>query len=392
MTRKVVVINIEAKLRTLMEQAFSVEGFELFFADDLEAGKDMIEQVQPCALIHDFGPKELEENRQFQLKFASTPFEWDMARVILIERITEQSLAFANDAKIAKVFARGSSVLSMSVGLGMCVSAQSNLSDVQRDIRNMRMAGSDISEEEIDEKIEEAYEKFAHDPEVKTEYANLELKRDHPESAEHLAQELLEENEQNVRAMNILARSYMKQGKQNQAIGILEKADVLSPKNTDRLVELGNALFKNGDLGKAKKCFASVLEIDDQKTEAAAGMGKIHLSEGDASAAIELFSNSLSEEEAAAVFNNAAVGAVKEGDFEKAFELYASAFKCLKTDKYRPKILYNLGLAQKKSGAFKDAITTFEEVVSIDPQFTKAVKQIQAIRADLDLKKSLEDA
>lgn len=378
--RKIIVINEPSPHRTPMEQAFSVEGFDVIYSNSPSDADEILEDVKPDILLHDFTAGSEEEAKQYQLRLAKTPTEWDMPRVIVVEKITKEIMAFANDAKVSKVLSRSSSILAISIELGMTVAASQNLSPIQKDIRNMRLNPENFSDEDIDAKIKKAYEQFAHDPEVKVEFANLELKNDHLESAKNLAKELIGDNKDNVRAMNILARAHMKDGEFEKAIGVLQHADILGPNNTDRLVEIGGAFFQKGDLGNAKKYFSKAVNIQPKNDTAVKALGSIKITEGDAKAAIDLFRDSLSEEESVAVFNNAAVHAVNNGEFEKGLQLYESAFKCLKTDKYKPKVLFNLALAQKKSGNIEQAMETLEEVIAIDSSFVKAKQHLKALK------------
>jgi tetratricopeptide (TPR) repeat protein len=387
------VISANGVHRDPMRQALMVEGFHVVFTADLSSAKELINETKPSILLHDFTVSEDSQSRQFQLGLSRVPFEWDMPRVIMVEKITPDVMALANDAQITKVLSRSSSVLAVATELGMTVVANAGLSDIQRDIRNMRLRpDGEVAQEEIDQKIEAAFETFAHDPEVKIEYANLELRRDELDKAQELAEDLISQGKQNVRAMNLLARVLMKKGEPDTAVKILEKADILSPNNCDRLIEMGGVFFAQGNLGKAKKCFKNALQIEPAREEAAKGLGQVHISEGDAAAAIDLFRGNLSEEESAGVFNNAAVNAVNAGDLEKGLMLYESAFKCLKTNKYKHKVLFNVALAQKKSGNLEEAHRTLKQVLEFDPSFMKAKRQLAAVEAELMEKPIDEDS
>lgn len=380
----VVVISPNGLHRDPLRQALMVEGFHVIYSDDLSSAKEIINDSKPDILLHDFSVSDESQSKQFQFSLARMATDWDMPRVIMVEKITPELLGLCNDAQVSKVLSRTSPVLSIATELSMIVVASKNLSQVQRDIRNMRLsdAGS-FSQEEIDQKIEAAFQEYAHDPEVKIEYANMMLRNGDLERAKELAEVLVTQGKQNVRALNLLARVYMKQGDSDNAVKILEKADMLSPNNTDRLIEMGQVFFSQGNLGKAKKCFSNALSIDPGSKVAAKNLGEVHISEGDAEAAIDLFRSNLSEEESAGVFNNAAVQAVNKGDLDKGLQLYDSAYKCLKTDKYKAKVLFNVALAQKKSGKFEESHKVLKHVLEIDPSFIKAKRQLIAVEAEL---------
>ena len=86
----------------------------------------------------------------------------------------------------------------------------------------------------IDQKIEQLYEKYAHDPKVKMEYANLLLRKGEMQKSVVLAQELMNKDPMNLRANNLLARIKMKMGQFEEALVLLNKANILSPANPAR--------------------------------------------------------------------------------------------------------------------------------------------------------------
>ena len=105
--------------------------------------------------------------------------------------------------------------------------------------------------------------------------------------------------------MNLLSRAMMKQGDFKTAAQILEKANVLSPKNPERLLMLGDAFYGQGDIKKALSFYGQAKQEDeDLALNADRKIGTIYLEEGQLESAISLFKESLSEEEAASIFNS----------------------------------------------------------------------------------------
>ena len=68
---------------------------------------------------------------------------------------------------------------------------------------------------------------------------------------------------------------------------------------------------------------------------------------------------------------------------QKAVEMYALAFRMLKTATYKPQILLNLALCYQRLGNSKDAIVTLKQVLKIDPNYSKAKKILHVIENEL---------
>jgi tetratricopeptide (TPR) repeat protein len=73
------------------------------------------------------------------------------------------------------------------------------------------------------------------------------------------------------------------------------------------------------------------------------------------------------------------VQAVRRGETEQSLRLYETAMAALRTDKLRPLVYFNIGLAHRRLGRFDEALRAFRAALKIDPQYQKAVQQIQEI-------------
>jgi tetratricopeptide (TPR) repeat protein len=123
--------------------------------------------------------------------------------------------------------------------------------------------------------------------------------------------------------------------------------------------------------------------MEPSNPEAIKGLGVIAIEEGDAESLGKLFTNTLSEEETASFFNNQAVYQAQNNNPEKAIEMYAFAYRVLKTTSYKPQILLNLALCYQRLGNSKDAINTLNKVLKLSPNYLKAKKILQALENNL---------
>ena len=61
-----------------------------------------------------------------------------------------------------------------------------------------------------------------------------------------------------------------------------------------------------------------------------------------------------------------------------------SAMKVLKTDKYKPHILFNMALAYKKQGELEAALKELKRALKINPEFEKAKKHAAALKKAIE--------
>lgn len=379
----VLVISANGVHRDPILKAMRQEGFQVNFVADISTVTDLIAEMRPGTLVHDWSAVDTSQAISFQQRLGKITEYAGMCRIIYAENITAQLIALASDCGVKRVVSYASSPLALVSEIKMAHAGMKNLSDLQQLIIKAQAGGS-YDQKEIDESIEAAFEKFSHDPMVKLEFGNLCLRRSDIPQSKALASELVEAQPQNVRAMNLLARIMMKEGKMNEAIAMLEKANVLSPFNTDRLLMLGDSFFQVGDKSKAASYYNQAAATDPSNVDAQKGLGQVKLSEGDINGALELLKGSASEDESAGFFNNAAVHAAHTGDFQKAYNLYLAATNALKTDKYKPAIFFNIAMTLERLDKIEEAIKYLKRSLKYDPNFTKSQRQMKRLEAILD--------
>ena len=112
-------------------------------------------------------------------------------------------------------------------------------------------------------------------------------------------------------------------------------------------------------------------------------MGKVKLTQGDIEGTLNLLQNGVSEEEAAGVFNNAAVAAVKEKRYDDAIRLYENALRALKTDKLKHIVYFNLGLSHRRKGNTNKALENIRRALEFKPDYQKAINQLDQIEGSI---------
>ena len=227
--------------------------------------------------------------------------------------------------------------------------------------------------------LEECYQLHKDDPEVLLEYGNHFMRRGMTAKVDRAFAKLADLAEPPLRITSFLARVEMKRGNTAAALGIMEKADLLSPGNLERLVLMGDALRLQGDWKNAEVRYEQALAVDSSSAAAGRGLGMAALQQGDVDRALDIFSVHCSEEETAAFFNNTAILAVKRSQFERARGLYAAASTRLENPGTKAKVFFNMGLMYRRWGKPVEAAESFREALSHDRSLEKADRHLALV-------------
>lgn len=378
-SHRILILSAEGSHRENMRAALMQMGYNVSFSSALSDAFDLLMSIKPQILIHDWTVADASQSAAFEQRLARHDDFQKLIRILLCPNITPQVLGIAHDTGIRRVLSHATSNLSLGNEIEMAKAADSNMSELQKFARDLRSNSVKYEQSKVDSMVEKAWGQFSHDPVVKVEFGNLCLRRQEYDRSKQIASELLQADESNVRAMNLMARSLMKEGRFQDAVGILERANNLSPKNSDRLIDLGNCFFKTGNHSKAKECYTEALAAGDDSKEAKVGLGRIVLTEGDVNAALKLFTEGVSEDEAASYFNTAAIQAVREGRMEEAMKLYETALAALQGRGNKAIIHYNIALWHKKQNQLEEAMRSLRRCLKLDPTNVKAQAKLREV-------------
>lgn len=374
--KNVLVLMKEGANRQTFAKGLGSAGFKVDFCSTTNDALELINELSAGIFIHDYEATDKTQGSQFQQRLARLEVYDTLIRILYVQEISPKVLALANDAKIRRIVSYNSvNPEILADEIKMLTKTGSAFMDLQKRIKELAAKGGANASVEIDKEIEQTYTSFGHDPQIRIEYAGVCLRRNQLEDAKSHATEVLRKDELNVRAMSMVSRILMKQGKMTEAIQIMEKANGLSPNNPERLIALGDAFFQTGDKPKAKGFFnQAIAAAPEAAGEASKGLAQVALSEGDTTAALDLLVNSCSEDESAGFFNNAAVAAKRAGQHDKALHLYDSAMKSLKTNKLRPLIFFNIALVHCDQKNYEQALKSLKQALRFDKTYEKAVR------------------
>lgn len=336
--------------------------------------------VEPEVVVVDWDIAPLDRMTDFLQKFRKLVGKRSTPVVVCSNEFTQSLIAIASEYNVAKVMLKGTVKVALKPALQNILTESAQPSPIKSLLLQLDKALEKNVPSEIEQVIEEFYKSFPDHPRAQLEYGNLILRQGKPAEAQKLAEKALVGAPNNLRAMNLLSRALMHQGKQEDALNILQQAELVSPKNLDRLVLLGDCFYQQGDSAKARASYDAALEVDGESKDARKGLGVIELNEGDVNKALGLFRDSASEEELAGFFNNAAIVAVRAGDFEKGVNLYEAAKNPITSKPLLAKVFFNKGLAFRRWNKLDEAANCFVEATKLDPKHEKAKIQLEEVK------------
>ncbi|RZA12951.1 MAG: tetratricopeptide repeat protein, partial [Proteobacteria bacterium] len=200
--------------------------------------------------------------------------------------------------------------------------------------------------------------------------------------AEDVLRALMTAEEVAPRVKHLFARCRLKQGDYNTAIASLKGAQILSPYNVERLLEMGNLFLKLDRAEEAESTFDEILEFAPGSKPATFGKSASKLLMGEVNEALAILNGVANPRELSAIFNTAAILAIKQQRFDAGFALYQKALQLLsKKPKLVSRILYNMGIGFVKWGKNDKGLKCFEKAIEQDPTFQDAGHNIKILKA-----------
>lgn len=372
----VLILAAEGERRELLGRAMRKEDLKPHFTASAETVPELLASLKPATLLHDWPAIEPTLAVKFQQRLGKNSEYASLCRIIYADALTPQLLALAHDSGVRRVISRATGPTALVAALKMALTTLQNMPDLQR-LMFDEQNGVKRDQNAIDQRIRAAYGLFSHDPAVQLEFAQLCVRERSFKAAVEIADAMIAKDATNVRALNLRARIWLLEGRTDQAAELLEKANVLSPFCTERLVLLGDAFFAKGNKESAAKYYCEALQLDAKNEDAARGVVSISLNDADVNFVFTMIRDSLSEDEAAALFNNAAVLAARAKNTTDSIRLYENALRVVQNERLRAAVHFNIGLSYSQSGKKAEAQKNFAKCLRLDPGFDKARRYVK---------------
>ncbi|MDD9951732.1 MAG: tetratricopeptide repeat protein [Zetaproteobacteria bacterium] len=381
----VIVVTPDGKHRTeISETLMQKGGYQVFFLADLDKIIEQLLHLRAGVVIHDWDAFDRDPCSLLHQRVTRHPEMVAVLRLVFTASVSNSLIAVAADTSIDRIISRTAVKLSLVEEIQMARSGRAGYTELQEKVREIQRGEADYSQNEVDTLVAKAYDIHPYDPVVKLEFGQLNYRKQRLQKSMGTAKEILVKDPQNVRAMGLVSRILMKQGQLDEAFAFLERANILSPKNSQRLLSMGDIVLKKGDKAKAREYYQEAVENDPDATAGASEkLGLFELEEGNANDALDIFRQAMSEEEVAGLLNNNGILAARKGEYEESLKFYDLAVTSLKTNKYVPHIYFNMALANKNLKNLEEARKLLKRALKYNPSFTKAEKMLKDIEKKL---------
>lgn len=198
-------------------------------------------------------------------------------------------------------------------------------------------------------------------------------------TAERWLHRSIDKNPNYLQAFRTLAKLYMTTRRHQEAIPILEKLQMSSPRNIEHLERMGECYIAMEQFSKAEKVLERALAIDEYHVEVRENLGKVKCVLGDHETARRLLATSQHNHELACFFNNLGIQYVESEKFEEAISHYKKAQYALPTNSLGHMLFFNIALAYFKWGMFQQALGYARLALARNPTYDKALKLVKAL-------------
>lgn len=181
-------------------------------------------------------------------------------------------------------------------------------------------------------------------------------------------------NKEFLKAYVASANLNMELGKEEAALSSLEKANVISPMNTERQMETGQMYLKKGDENKAAKAFNIVVKLEPAKSVEIADE---FMNSGHAEKAEEYLRMSIeSSDDRLHIHNRLGVALKKQGKWREAVKEYEKALVENPNDEV---LHFNMAKAYSQGGDSDKARECYLNAIKINAEFKEAHEELERL-------------
>jgi tetratricopeptide (TPR) repeat protein len=293
---------------------------------------------------------------------------------LLSSEINSDVLAIGAEYNVSRVHSGPVSVQTINGHLSTIVIGGDNVSSLRSQLAKIAAIQSTHDWDNAGDQLNDLRDDFGDDPRVLAELINNLINQEKWDTALEVATELMKLHPNDLRGMHLYGRCMLKFSRYKDACTVLKAANFLNPYNSDRLIDLGNALLNMDAISEAEANFTAAMDLQTGSVEAIKGKSRCRLLEGDVNEALSLLRQLSSTRELASVFNDSAIISIRMGRFQAGIQLYRAAIKAVgPKPMVAAKLYFNLGLAFHKAGEIESAYEAFKAGAQSDRQFAPGV-------------------
>ena len=376
------IYSIRSEIRTVIRDTLKSVGFEagaIHNITKVKEGLRAMDEHRFALLILDWhlGPdkiqKILEHNRENNMLDSHPTY-------LIAPREDDKIIEFAKEYYILKCTVGNINIDTIKNEIKSIIHDYKNLSPVRQVLINLEQMKKTDNYDAVQETLDKLLTHYPNNPRILIEVAESYISRNEWHAAEVILKPHAIANSDNARLQHLYARCCLQEGRRDEAIDVLKSANSISPYNTERIIELGDVYLENEEIDKALATYDDVLDFAPESKDAKKSKGKGLLLAGESTQAISLLKACGSVRELSAVFNTAAILAIRQNKQSQAFTLYRKALGLLtKNDRLSAKVFFNVGLAFLIENNKEKGLKCFEKALTLDPNFTKARHNINVL-------------
>lgn len=300
---------------------------------------------------------------------------------LIASKIDDNIVAAATEYQVAQIHTGEISASEIKDSLKYIFNEAKNLTPIKKLMLNVANCRKRKDYEGANIVLEPLYNKMGDNPRVAIEYGENLLQLGRYDQALLVLMKASKMNPPQARARHLLAKVYLKKGESDAAIECLKGAQLISPYNVNRLIEMGNLFMDMNSPADAKNSFDEILSFSPDNKEGRLGKGGAMLALGEVNEALSLIRESATTKELASVFNTSAVLAIKRGQHKEGIELYKTALgACGKNSKVEARLWFNMGVGYIKWQKIEDSMHCFKKSEELDPSFENSKHNLAVLQ------------
>jgi tetratricopeptide (TPR) repeat protein len=155
-----------------------------------------------------------------------------------------------------------------------------------------------------------------------------------------------------------------------QAIENYQKAIQLNPEYADAYYNLGNALYRQGQLEQAIENYQKAIQLNPEYADAYYNLGIALSDHGQLAQAIENYQKAIQLDPGKVLaYNNLGNALCKQGQLKRAIQNYQ---KAIQLNPEYALAYYNLGIALSDHGQLAQAIENYQKAIQLNPEYADA--------------------
>lgn len=299
---------------------------------------------------------------------------------LITSKIDDNIVATATEYHVAKIHSGEISSKHIKEALQSVYKDITNLSPIKKLLKQVGDHRRTRNFSGINEILAPMYEKMPNNTRIAVEYGENLLEMGEVDKAEEVLTQAANQEPPYARAKHILAKVFLKKGNPTRAVTCMQGAQLISPYNVKRLLELGSLFLDINQPQSAKNSFDEVLSLSPENKGGVLGKGTAMLAMGEVNEALALIKESANTKELASIFNTSAIISIKKGSHDDAINLYKTALNAVgKNKKVEARLWYNMGIGFIKWKKPSDGLDCFKKAVGLDKNFTDAEHNIGVI-------------